>query len=537
MRACSTKTSHPGEEHQEATEKVLREIPDSVRLTTSAKGKLAERVKESDIRKALKDSTNGTSPCLDGITYEFWKALETRARENKKEKKPFFDVIKTLTYLYNDIAKNGVEQGTNFAEGWLCPIYKNKDKKEISNYRPVTLLNTNYKIFTKALATKLAEAAPQVINKAQAGFMPGRSITDQVKLAKMMIAYADVTEQDGVIVALDQEKVYNKVSHTYLWKTMRKLNFPETFINTVKNLYEGAETRIILNGYISTPFEVIRGVRQGDQLSCLIFNIAIEPLSNLIRTSDKLKEYKIPRKTEELVVTLFTDDTTVYLRKETNFQDLKDLLAQWCRASGVEFNVDKTNILPIGTEEHRQCLIATRELELGATPLRENISIVLEGKPVRILGGYVGNETDEKAVWGLTMEKITENLERWNTTPPTILGKKLIIQMIVAGTSQYLCSVQGMPQSTENALRKKIRDFIYLEGKHPMISKDTLCLPIEEGGLGLVDNQARNDAIYLMNLRKYLELTEDRPLWAYVADQPIEKNIPGTESAKEKYME
>lgn len=443
--------------------------------------------------------------------------------------------MKVLTALFNDIAKKGVEQDTGFAEGWLCPLHKKKDKKDISNYRPITLLNTDYKLFTKALANRLVKIAPQIINKAQAGFLPGRRITDQIKLAKMMISYAEATEQDGMIVALDQEKAYDKISHLYLWKTMRKFNLPENFIKTVKNLYAGAETRVILNGYMSSPFEVIRGVRQGDPLSCLLFNIAIEPLSTLLRSEESLKGYKIPGKAEELVVTLFADDTTVYLRKETNFQDLERLLDRWCMASGAKFNVDKTEILPIGSTEYRRTLAEERDPGAGAERIRDNISIAQDGRPVRILGGFVGNEIDESAVWGPVMDKISENLERWKSTHPSIFGKKHVAQMIAAGMSQYLCSVQGMPTSVEEALRKTIRDFIW-EGKHPMISEDMLCRPMEEGGLGLVDIRARNEAITLMDLKAYLDLSENRPLWAYVADQLIEKCIPGSDATKEKYV-
>jgi len=119
--------------------------------------------------------------------------------------KPAFNIIQALTTVYNDIEKYGVEDNTNFTIGWMCPIYKNNCRK-ISNYRPITLLNLDYKIFTKALATKLAEVVPTIIHENQAGFMPGRCIFDQVKLSASMIDYAEAVEENGVIVALDQEK-------------------------------------------------------------------------------------------------------------------------------------------------------------------------------------------------------------------------------------------------------------------------------------------------------------------------------------------
>ena len=100
---------------------------------------------------------------------------------------------------------------SKFATGWMCPLYKKCDKRLIENYRPITLLNTDYKIYTKALSIKLAKAALNIIHKNQAGFIPRRSINNQVHLAKLMINYSEATEQNGLIVALDQEKAYNKI--------------------------------------------------------------------------------------------------------------------------------------------------------------------------------------------------------------------------------------------------------------------------------------------------------------------------------------
>lgn len=237
------------------------------------KAKLVKRLSAEEIEGALRASTNGTAAGLDGLTYKFWKKICEKELTDKKQDRPTFLVIETLRIIFNDIEEKGVREGTGFTEGWMCPLYKKKDKKDISNYRPITLLNTDYKLLTKSLAMKLIEVAPKIINKAQAGFMPGRSIFDQVKLLKLLINYTEAMDENGVIVVLDQEKAYNKISYEYLWRTMRKFNLPENLIKTVKSLYEGAETRIMINGILSAPFKVKRGVRQGDPLLCLLLTL------------------------------------------------------------------------------------------------------------------------------------------------------------------------------------------------------------------------------------------------------------------------
>src|SRR5882762_646509 len=93
----------------------------------------------------------------------------------------------------------------------------------------------------------------------------------------------DTDTTNGAIVCLDQEKAYNKIAHPFLWATLEKLNFPTHFINTVKSLYQYARTKVIINGKVSTSFLIIRGVQQGDPLSCLLFNLAIESLTSMLR--------------------------------------------------------------------------------------------------------------------------------------------------------------------------------------------------------------------------------------------------------------
>ena len=135
-------------------------------------------------------------------------ALNETAKSQEKER---FNIIEALTTVYLDIQSHGVNMKASFADGWMCPIYKTKDPTEICNYRPITLLNTNYKILTKVLAIQLMEPIHTLIHPDQAGFIPRRSIFNHIKLAKAIIEYSEVMEENSSIVALDQEKVYDKI--------------------------------------------------------------------------------------------------------------------------------------------------------------------------------------------------------------------------------------------------------------------------------------------------------------------------------------
>ena len=151
-----------------------------------------------------------------------------------------------------------------------------------------------------------------------------------------MTDLCEITNQEGTIIALDQEKAYDKIRHDYLWQTLEAMNVPSGLVNTIKSLYSKAETTIILNGEMSEKFRVIRGVRQGDPLSCLLFNIAIEPMSHILRSTEDLTGLSITTKDthHKVILVLFADDATVFLSKNDNPATLFRILDKWCTALG-----------------------------------------------------------------------------------------------------------------------------------------------------------------------------------------------------------
>ncbi|KAF5375493.1 hypothetical protein D9615_009178 [Tricholomella constricta] len=511
--------------------KALNQV--KTKTSEAQKQDLGSLIARAEVVEALTKAKNNTAAGLDGATTELWKTIHNKHTEDTKLGITVtFDIAGLLTKVFNDILTHGLTEDSSFAEGWMCPLYKKNDKTEIANYRPITCLNTDYKLFTKCLATRLAKVAPSLIHQSQAGFIPGRRITDQTKLIRLMMQYAESTEQNGLIIALDQEKAYDKIDHTYLWRTLKKFDIPDTFTNAVKTLYANAETKIMINGHLSSSWKINRGVRQGDPLSCMLFDLAIEPLAASLRASD-LTGYQIPNNTEKLIANLFADDTTVFLSEGDNMDVLQEILDDWCTAAKAKFNAGKTEVIPIGTKTFRENMIHTRKLNPNSTSIPAHIHIAVDGEAVRILGAWYGNGINAEGPWSIVLDKIDAHLERWEKSNPTMEGRKLITSMIVGGMTQYLTQVQGMPKQIEKRLTKTIRKFVWKEKRSP-ISEATLFLPSKEGGRALLDIQARNEAIEVMWLKAYLSLGNDRPLWALIADALLARNTPKTEEKVDK---
>ena len=197
----------------------------------------------------MTETANDKAARLDGIPVELWKTLHQQYKSAKNnEQHKYCNITLVLTKVFKDIVEHGIMAGTAFNEGWMCPIYKKKEADNIANYRPITVLNTDYKILTKAIATCLTEIAPRIIHPDQAGFIRERSIFDQIDQIITAINYARLKEINGAIVALDQEKVYDKVTDPYLWRILEKFAFPRETINMIKILYKDTPTSVIING-------------------------------------------------------------------------------------------------------------------------------------------------------------------------------------------------------------------------------------------------------------------------------------------------
>ena len=512
-------------ERKEAIEKLKKTTKKT--LSEKEKTDLKKETTYEEIKTAIKKAPNGTSPGIDGIIYEFYKEKIKENEEN--EDKP--DIVKILHIIIKDIEKNGIEKmnkedkekDREFTDGVMHLLFKKKEKWKIENYRPITLLNTDYKIYTKTIAIKLANVAKNLIHEDQAGFVPERSLYDHTKTTHMVIEYCEIVNQNGCIIALDQEKAYDKIDHEYLWEILEKYEFPREFIERIKELYKDTGKAIIMNGVLTKQYKVKRGVHQGDPMSCLLYNFAIEPLAEAIRKS-KLKGIKINEKVKRLIVSLFADDTLIYLAEKDNIKKLKKIIETFCTASTARFNLEKTEYLPIGNENFRKEAIRTRKI--GENKIEEGIKIVKEGEAMRTLGAWVGNKKDNEILWDKILEKQEESLKIWKKTNMSMKGKEIILKAIIQSKAMFLATVNGMSKEIEEKMKKMFKDFIWNEKKRGLMAWNQIIAPREEGGLGIPDIRSRIEAIEIMWIKKWLNPEEKKkPKWTYILDEILKENV------------
>jgi exonuclease III len=473
-------------------------------------------ISKDEIKEALSKAENGKSPGKDGLPYEFYK---TWAKEEVEGKTNIVDI---LYYVFLDIFGHGTHD-KDFTVGVMTLLYKKKDKQKIENYRPITLLNTDYKTMTRAIAKKLGKVAPFLIHPDQAGFVPGRSLFDHTRQTTLMIDYCETVEINGCIIALDQEKAYDKIAHDYLWKTIEKFNFPSIFINLIKTLYSDVRTHVMVNGMIPEPIQIGRGVRQGDPMACLLYDLAIEPLAASIRCNEKIKGITVPGHKEPIKISVFADDTLIYTTTVDDIDEIDNTIKLFCLASTAKFNEEKTEFLPIGKKEYRINLITTRKINESYTIPPER-TIIQEGSPMRTLGAWVGNHINLDTQWKNIIDQQQKIIKAWKTNHLSFRGKELILKSLVHSRALFLATVCGMPKNIENQVMEITKDFLWDGRKRGLITMDQASRKHAEGGLGIPDISARLEAIEIVWLKKWLE-SQNRPAWAALTDEILRLNV------------
>jgi len=126
-----------------------------------------------------------------------------------------------------------------------------KDVLSINNWRPISLLNVDYKIAAKCIGNRVKKVITSTISEEQTGFIKGRYIGENVRLISEVIENANKTDEPGLIFFTDFNKAFDSLDNSFLWKTLNKFNFSDSIIRWMQLLHNNVNASVTNNGYMS----------------------------------------------------------------------------------------------------------------------------------------------------------------------------------------------------------------------------------------------------------------------------------------------
>ena len=418
----------------------------------ACEGELGEEgISAAELAGALKTCARGKTPGLDGLTYEFYRA--------------FWDVVgEPLAEVFNEALTGGPDARLpdSMLSGLIVLVYKGAKagpRTQARCYRPLTMLNCDYKLLAKALAIRFGRPLGSIIDTTQTAFVPGRWIGDNVLMHLEEVDYLETTRNPGVIAFVDFEKAYDVVSRDWLFMCMERMGFGPVALRWVRLLLTGTRARCQVNGFHSRDFQVLSGVAQGSPLSPVLYVIAAQPLAARLRhlhREGRLRGIGLPGGHAPLSHQ-HADDTTMHAHSLADLDvAIKHALQPFCDASASRAHPSKAGVMLLGR--------AAEEYEGQPVHAATGFRMIPRDKALRHLGIMIGpGEVGEhaRAQTFLTISNgILRHIRHWSARALTHDGRTHVARQCLASKLVYHATFTRPPRDLLQRMASSVGSFV-----------------------------------------------------------------------------
>ena len=438
------------------------DISYQTKLDNDQQEKLTGYITYKEAGETLKNMKNDKSPGSDGFTADFFKVF-------------WKDIGHFVVRSINSSFDEGALSFTQKQGIITCIPKENKPRQFLKNWRPITLLNTVYKIASGSIANRLKSILPLLVSKEQTGFLKGRYIGENIRLIYDIMHYTEEKNIPALLLFIDFEKAFDSLSWRFMFETLDFFNFGESFKRWIALFYNGIQSSVLQNGFLSDFFDIGRGCRQGDPLSPYIFILCAEILTLKIKSNKKIKGISINGVMH--VLSQFADDTSIILDgTPDSLTSTLDELSNFEKLSGLKVNFDKTHVIWIGKEKFSSKTIKTKfKLAWGVTEFK-------------LLGVnfHMNLEQMVKKNYEDRIERMKKMINFWKRRYLSPLGKITVVKTLFIPIFNHLFI--SLPNPTENIL-KSINDifFDFIWQGPSKIKKSVIIKDYSEGGLRMIN--------------------------------------------------
>ncbi|PNX94494.1 ribonuclease H, partial [Trifolium pratense] len=233
----------------------------------------------------------------------------------------------------------------------ICLIPKVDQPEHIRQFRPISLCNTLYKIVSKVLTNRIKNSITKVVSPHQTGFIPGRSIHENIVVAQEMAH--SMCKMNGKVgyfaIKVDLSKAYDRLNWNFIYHTLMEVGYPMKWIDVVMTAVTSVRTNVKWNGKRADYFHPQCGIRQGDPISPYLFVICMDKLSHLIMQEvqeGKWKPMRAGRNGPLISHLMFADDLILFAEANVDqLQVVLNVIDRFCQMSGQQVSQEKTSIM------------------------------------------------------------------------------------------------------------------------------------------------------------------------------------------------
>ncbi|KAJ1525858.1 hypothetical protein ONE63_009051 [Megalurothrips usitatus] len=423
-----------------------------------------EEITEEEVKDSINKAQLNRAPGLDGLPLELYKFFWNQ-------------IGRIFMKVIQNFQKTG-KLPNSMKKIVVSPIPKKGDRTLLKNWRPIGLINVDYKIISRIYGTRMSSVISTLLTSDQSYCVPGRTIYDNLHLLRNVIRHSNTSNSQLAILSLDQTEAFNNVSHQYFNHLLTNHGFGPKFCKAITSLLTNSKGFIKIGSCLLAPFTFKKGFRQGDPIAGPLYILSIEPFLRYANNFSKLKGYKIPNSPSvSAKSTAFADDINFFITEDEDFKKINEAYDIFSQQSGGKLNEEKSSLLLCGNWKSRS---------------NYPIQCILNNEGDKFLGVQLGNNPKwEQKNWDDLLIKIKGLLSKWSqyVKLTSYQGRRIICNQLVGSLLIHVLTILQPPQKFILEAQKEINNFLW-QGKH-WLHPNHLYSKQETGGQNLINIQAK----------------------------------------------
>lgn len=444
-----------------------------------------DEITTGEIFQAIKTSSFKKAPGCDGIPLEFYART--------------FDIIhRQLNLIMNEALRGNFSD--KFVAGVIVLVKKKGADQSVKSYRPISLLNSDYKLFSRIIKMRLDRTLVEnnILSGAQKCSNGRHNIFQATLSIKDRISYLKERRLRGKLISFDLDHAFDRVDRRFLFRTMESLGFNPQLIALLNKLGQLSTSRMLVNGNLSPAFPIQRSVRQGDPIAMHLFVLYIHPL---IRKLERICSGP------DDLITAYADDITIITTSLDKVESVKTTFDRFGVLAGARLNYRKTYGVDIGLINNNNRL---------AVPWLQTVD------SVKILGIKFVNSVRlmSKMNWDPLVSSFAQQLWMHRCRTLSLHQKVILLNTWITSKIWYVSSVVAISNLHVAKLTSLMGGFLW-SGQMTRVPIQQLALPTERGGLklqlpgqkckALLINRHLNELPFTPFYRSFFNLVQNPP--------------------------